>query len=172
MSGLCNALLNHTQYINNLKKPGFVQRRKFTVDGSSEEEKEEVKIVSLKLDFASERVVSERGGKIERRRGEDAVRIPRRCERQRAMPYSNVLNQAMQHGVSDPKRFGLCGPVPLCLLSLALCVGVLGEQRDCSPCPPNCSCPGLDSSCTVNCSRAGLQLAPGLMELPCNTTVL
>ncbi|XP_051876950.1 polycystin-1 isoform X2 [Pristis pectinata] len=88
------------------------------------------------------------------------------------MPYSNVFNQAMQHGVSAPKQFGLCGPVSLCLLSLALCAGVLGRQRECLPCPPNCRCPSIDVSCTVNCSSAGLQRSPRLTELPRNTTVL
>ncbi|XP_059835038.1 polycystin-1 isoform X1 [Hypanus sabinus] len=88
------------------------------------------------------------------------------------MPYSNVFNQAMQHGVSALRKVGLFGPVSLCLLSLALCAGVLDRQRECLPCPAGCRCPGLDLSCTVNCSGAGLQRAPGLTELPRNATVL
>ncbi|XP_069762589.1 polycystin-1 isoform X2 [Narcine bancroftii] len=88
------------------------------------------------------------------------------------MPYSNVLNQAMQHGGCAAKQFGLSGLVPLFLLSLALCPGVLGRQRACLPCPAKCRCPRLDLSCAVNCSGAGLQRAAELLEMPRNTTVL
>uniref|UniRef100_UPI00398EF579 polycystin-1 n=1 Tax=Pristiophorus japonicus TaxID=55135 RepID=UPI00398EF579 len=88
------------------------------------------------------------------------------------MPYSNVLIPAKQHGVSVPKKFGLCSPVSVCLLSLALCVGAVAGQPACSPCPTNCRCPRWDLSCTVNCSNAGLHQGPGVMDLPPNTTVL
>ncbi|XP_078415046.1 polycystin-1 [Cetorhinus maximus] len=88
------------------------------------------------------------------------------------MPYRNVLIAAKQHGVSAPKKFGLCSPVSLCLLSLVFGLEAAARQPDCFPCPPNCRCPRWDSSCTVNCSKAGLQQAPGVMDLPPNTTVL
>ncbi|XP_067912634.1 polycystin-1 isoform X2 [Heterodontus francisci] len=88
------------------------------------------------------------------------------------MPYRNVHISAKQHGVSVPKKFGLCSPVFLCLLSLVLCLEAVAEQPDCLPCPPACRCPRWEFSCTVNCSNAGLQQGPGVMELPPNTTVL
>ncbi|XP_078096827.1 polycystin-1 [Mustelus asterias] len=89
------------------------------------------------------------------------------------MPYSNGLTAAQKHGAAAPKKFGVCSPVCLCLLSLLLGLEAAAGQPDCSPCPPNCRCPRWDpSSCTVNCSKAGLQQPPGTMELPPNTTVL
>ncbi|XP_067859553.1 polycystin-1 [Heptranchias perlo] len=88
------------------------------------------------------------------------------------MPYSNVLISAKQHGVSAPKKFGLCSKVSLCLFSLVLCLGALAGRPGCLPCPPDCRCPRWDFSCTVNCSNAGLHQGPGVMDLPPNTTVL
>ncbi|XP_072337691.1 polycystin-1 isoform X1 [Scyliorhinus torazame] len=88
------------------------------------------------------------------------------------MPYRNVLNAAEQHGASAPKKFGVRSPVSLCLLSLVLGLEAVAGQPGCLPCPPNCRCPRWEFSCTVNCSKAGLQQAPGVMDLPPNTTVL
>ncbi|XP_043567133.1 polycystin-1 isoform X1 [Chiloscyllium plagiosum] len=88
------------------------------------------------------------------------------------MPYRNVLISAKQHGAPVPTKPALCSLLPLCLLSLALCLAAVAGLPACLPCPPACRCLRWDSSCTVNCSKAGFQQAPETMDLPPNTTVL
>ncbi|XP_048465647.1 polycystin-1 [Rhincodon typus] len=88
------------------------------------------------------------------------------------MPNRNVHISAKQHGAPVPTKPALCSPLPFCLFSLALCLAAVSGLPACLPCPPACRCLHWDSSCTVNCSKAGLPQAPGMMDLPPNTTVL